>query len=134
MTKIILIVEDDMELLNLYAEILQVNMYNVQTAINGEDAVSKHRQIHPDLVVMDGNMPKLDGYEAFSQIIEMDKNAKVVIVTGYSEFEPKNKRALQQGLVSVISKPIGVDTLLDLAKRYSDVKNLEKQDLVSNSN
>lgn len=134
MTKTILVVEDDIELLDLYAEILQVNRYNVQTAINGEEAVSKYRQIHPDLVVMDGNMPKLDGYEAFSQIIEMDKNAKVVIVTGYSEFELKNKRALEQGLVSVISKPIGVDTLLDLAKKYSDVTNLEKQDLASNSN
>jgi len=134
MTRTVLVVEDDIELLNLYAEILQVNKYNVQTAINGEEAVSKYRQIHPDLVVMDGNMPKLDGYEAFSQIIEMDKNAKVVIVTGYSEFELKNKRALEQGLVSVISKPIGVDTLLDLAKKYSDVTNLEKQDPVSNSN
>ncbi len=134
MTKIILVVEDDMELLDLYAEILQVNRYNVQTAINGEEAVSKYRQIHPDLEVMDGDMPKLDGYEAFSQIIEMDKNAKVVIVTGYSEFELKNKRALEQGLVSVISKPIGIDMLLDLAKKYSDVKNLEKQDPVSNSN
>ena len=134
MTKIILIVEDDIELLDLYVEILQVNMYNVQTAVNGEEAVSKYRQIHPDLVVMDGDMPKLDGYEAFSQIIEIDKNAKVVIVTGYSEFESKNKRALEQGLVSVISKPIGVDILLDLAKKYSDVKNLEKQDSVSNLN
>jgi len=134
MTKTILVVEDDIELLELYAEILQVNMYNVQTAINGEEAVSKYRQIHPDLVVMDGDMPKLDGYEAFSQIIEMDKNAKVIIVTGYSEFELKNKRAIEQGLVSVISKPIGIDMLLDLAKKYSDVKNLEKQDPVSNSN
>ena len=134
MTRTVLVVEDDIELLNLYAEILQVNKYNVQTAINGEEAVSKYRQIHPDLVVMDGNMPKLDGYEAFSQIIEMDKNAKVVIVTGYSEFELKNKRVLEQGLISVISKPIGVYTLLDLAKKYSDVTNLEKQDPVSNSN
>jgi len=134
MTKTILVVEDDIELLELYAEILQVNMYNVQTAINGEEAVSKYRQIHPDLVVMDGDMPKLDGYHAFSQIIEMDKNAKVIIVTCYSEFELKNKRALELGLVSVISKPIGIDTLLDLAKKYSDVKNLEKQDPVSNSN
>lgn len=133
MPKTILVVEDDIELLDLYAEILQVNRYNVQTAINGEEAVSKYRQTHPDLVVMDGNMPKLDGYEAFSQIIEMDKNAKVVIVTGYSEFELKNKRALEQGLVSVISKPIGVDTLLDLVKKYSSVKNLKKQDRVSNS-
>ena len=133
MTKTILIVEDDRELLNLYTEILQMNRYNVQTATNGEEAVSKYRQVHPDLVVMDGDMPKLNGYEAFSQIIEIDKNAKVVIVTGYSEVELKNKKALEQGLISIISKPIGVNTLLDLAKKYSDVKNLKKQDLVSNS-
>lgn len=133
MTKTILIVEDDKELLNLYTEILQMNRYNVQTATNGEEAVAKYRQVHPDLVVMDGDMPKLNGYEAFSQIIEIDKNAKVVIVTGYSEVELKNKKALEQGLISVISKPIGVNTLLDLAKKYSDVKNLKKQDLVSNS-
>ena len=42
---------------------------------------------------MDGDIPKLDWYEAFSQIIKMDKNAKVVIVTGYLEFEQKNKRS-----------------------------------------
>jgi len=134
MAKTILIVEDDIELLNLYAEILQVNMYNVQTAINGEEAIAKYKQTHPDLVVMDGYMPKLDGYEAFSQIIKIDKNAKVVIVIGYSEFEVKNKKALEQGLISVISKPISIDTLLDLAKKYSNIKNLEKQDLVYNSN
>jgi DNA-binding NtrC family response regulator len=127
MVKTILVVEDDMELLDLYAEILQVNMYNVQTATDGEEAVSKYRKIRPDLVVMDGDLPKLDGYEAFSQIIKIDKNAKVVIVTGFSEFEPKNKRALEQGLVSVISKPIGVDKLLDLTKKYTNVKNLENK-------
>jgi DNA-binding NtrC family response regulator len=127
MVKTILVVEDDMELLDLYAEILQVNMYNVQTATDGEEAVSKYRKIRPDLVVMDGDLPKLDGYEAFSQIIKIDKNAKVIIVTGFSEFEPKNKRALEQGLVSVISKPIGVDKLLDLTKKYTNVKNLENK-------
>jgi DNA-binding NtrC family response regulator len=67
-------------------------------------------------------IPKLDGYETFSKIIEIDKNAKVIVVTGYSEFELKNKIALEQGLVSVIAKPIGVNMLLDLAKRYSDLK------------
>ena len=96
MTKTILVVEDDIELLELYAEILQINRYKVHTAVNGQEAVSKYKQIHPDLVVMDANIPKPDGYEIFSQIIEIDKNAKVVIVTGYSEFESKNKRALEQ--------------------------------------
>lgn len=117
---VILIVEDDEELLNLYVETLEINRFSVQTAIDGEEAISKYKQIRPDLVVMDGILPKMDGYDAFSQIIEFDKNAKVVIVTGYSEFYEKNKLALEQGLISVISKPIGVDELLNLAKRYCE--------------
>ncbi len=129
---VILIVEDDEELLNLYAEILEINRFNVQTAINGEEAISKYKQIHPDLVVMDGILPKMDGYDAFSQIIEFDKNAKVVIITGYSEFSAKNKLALEQGLISVIPKPIGVDELLKLAKKYC--KSLENNNLISDPN
>ncbi len=131
---IILIVEDDEELLNLYSEILEINRYDVKTAINGEEAVSKYKQIHPDLVVMDGILPKMDGYDAFSQIIKYDKNAKVVIVTGYSEFDSKNNRALEQGLMSIITKPIGIDELLDLAKKYCSEEILENKNLTSYSN
>ena len=115
MTKTILIVEDDKELLDLYVEILQVNRYNVQTAIDGEEAVSKYRQIHLDLVVMD--MPKLDGYEAFSQIIKIDKNAKVVTVIGYSEFEQKNKSSRAR-IGFCYFKTNWRDILLGLAKKY----------------
>lgn len=127
---VILIVEDDEELLNLYVETLEINRFSVQTAIDGKEAISKYKQIHPDLVVMDGILPKMDGYDAFSQIIEFDKNAKVVIVTGYSEFYEKNKLALKQGLISVISKPIGVDELLNLAKKYC--KSSENKNSTSN--
>ena len=70
-------IEDDIELLDLYGDVTN-DGYNVQTAINGE-AVSKYRQIYPNLIVMNGNIPKLDGYETFSKIIEIDKNAKVVV-------------------------------------------------------
>lgn len=131
---IILIVEDDEELLDLYSEILEINRYDVKTAINGEEAVSKYKQIHPDLVVMDGVLPKMDGYDAFSQIIKYDKNAKVVIVTGYSEFDSKNEKALEQGLISIITKPIGIDELLDLAKKYCSKEISENKNLTSNSN
>jgi len=127
---VILIVEDDEELLNLYVETLEINRFSVQTAIDGEEAIAKYKQIHPDLVVMDGILPKMDGYDAFSQIIEFDKNAKVVIVTGYSEFYEKNKLALKQGLISVISKPIGVEELLNLAKKYC--KSSENKNSTSN--
>ena len=70
-------------------------------------------------------MPVLNGYKAFKQIKEIDKNANVVIVTGFSELEPKNKEVIKLGLIKVISKPLGVDELLNLAKKYTEIK-LEK--------
>lgn len=125
MSRVILVVEDDADLVGIYREILELHEYNVQVAFNGQEGVKKFKQTNPSLVIMDGDMPVLDGYEAFKQIKEMDKNANVVIVTGFSEFEPKSQEAIKQGLIKVISKPLGVDELLELAKKYTEIS-LEK--------
>ncbi len=122
----ILVVEDDKDLIEIYKEILELQDYDVQTALNGEEGVEKFKQIKPFLVIMDGEMPVLNGYDAFKQIKEIDKNANVVIVTGFSEFESKNQEAIKQGLIKVISKPLGINELLDLAKKYAEIK-LEKR-------
>ena len=119
MNKTILIVDDDEVLIGIYKEILELQNYDVETALNGEEGVEKFKQTKPSLVVMDGDMPVLDGYDAFKQIIEIDKNANVVIITGISEFEPKSQDAIEHGLIKVISKPILVDELLNLAKKYN---------------
>ena len=122
MSNIILLVEDDSDLISIYKEILVLHGYELQTATNGEEAVEKFKQINPSLVIMDGDMPILDGYDAFKQIKEIDNNAKVVIVTGYSQLEPKNQEAIKEGLIKVISKPLGVDELISLAKQYAEAK------------
>ena len=119
---ITLVVEDDLDLIGIYKEILELHEFKVETAENGEEGVRKFKEVNPSLVIMDGDMPILDGYQAFKQIKEINNNANVVIVTGFSEFEPKNQEAIKQGLIKVISKPLGVDELLDLAKKYSEIK------------
>ena len=126
MGRTILLVEDDMDLIGIYKEILELHEFDVQTALNGEEGVEKFKQTEPSLVLMDGDMPVLDGYDAFKQIIEIDKNANVVIITGISEFEPKSQEAIKLGLIKVMSKPILVDELLNLAKKYTSIK-LEKR-------
>jgi len=122
MDRTVLVVEDDMDLIGIYKEILELHKFDVQTALNGEEGVEKFKQTKPSLVIMDGDMPVLNGYEAFKQIKEIDKNANVVIVTGFPEFEPKNQEAINTGLIKVIPKPLGVDELLDLAKKYTEIK------------
>ncbi len=122
MNRTVLVVDDDTDLIEVYREILELHEYDVQTAVNGEEGVEKFKQTNPSLVIMDGDMPVLDGYESFKQIKEIDKNANVIIVTGVSEFEPKSLEAIKLGLIRVISKPLGVDELLNLAKKYVEIK------------
>ena len=121
MGRVILVVEDDEDLVGIYKEILELHDFDVETALNGEEGVKKFTELKPSLVIMDGDMPILDGYQAFKQIKEVDKNANVIIITGFSEFEPKSQEAIKEGLIKVISKPLGVDELLILAKKYSEI-------------
>ena len=125
MKKTVLVVEDDNDLLMIYKEILELNKFEVHTAENGQEGVEKFKEVQPSLVIMDGDMPVLDGYEAFNQIKKLDNNANVVIVTGMAEYEKKNQEAIKRGLIKVITKPIGIDQLVDLAQKYSEIK-LEK--------
>jgi len=122
MGKTVLVVEDDVDLIGIYKEILELHEFDVDTAVNGEEGVKKFIEKKPSLVIMDGDMPILDGYQAFKQIKKIDTNANVVIVTGFSEFEPKSQEAIKEGLIKVISKPLGVDELLELATKYTEIK------------
>lgn len=125
MKKTILIVEDDKDLRGIYKEILELYDYDVHIAVNGLEEVEKFKQKKPSLVIMDAAMPILDGYKAFKQIKEIDNNANVIIVTGFSDNEPRSKEAIKLGLIKIISKPLGVDELLILVKKYAKTK-LEK--------
>ncbi|NQV39849.1 MAG: response regulator [Nitrosopumilus sp.] len=122
MEEVILIVEDDEDLVEIYKEILELHEFNVVIASNGEEGVKKFRENKPSLVIMDGDMPILDGYQAFKQIKKIDANANVIIITGFSEVSVKSKEAIKEGLIKVISKPLGIDELLALAKKYSVIK------------
>ncbi|MCH7561705.1 MAG: response regulator, partial [Thaumarchaeota archaeon] len=95
MKKTILIVEDDKDLRGIYKEILELYDYNVHIAVNGLEGVEKFKQKKPSLVIMDAAMPILDGYKAFKQIKEIDNNANVIIVTGFSDNEPRSKEAIK---------------------------------------
>lgn len=120
--RVVLVVEDDADLITIYKEILELKNFEVHTAENGKMGVEKFKEINPSLVIMDGDMPVLDGYDAFNQIKELDNNANVVIVTGMAEYEKKNQDAIKKGLIKVISKPLGVNQLVELAEKYSEVK------------
>jgi len=61
MDRTVLVVEDDIDLIGIYKEILELHEFDVQTALDGEEEIEKFKQTKSSLVIMDGDMPCLMG-------------------------------------------------------------------------
>ncbi|MBV9867320.1 MAG: response regulator [Abitibacteriaceae bacterium] len=85
--KTILIVEDNQNQRALYAEELSDEGYNVLTAADGREALATVKDNRPDLVILDINMPVMDGLDTLSQLLEYDKQIKVIINTAYASYQ-----------------------------------------------
>lgn len=83
MAKILLLIEDDQILLDMYQKQLSNHGYEVHTAVDGEDGLKKALQDHPDLILLDILMPKMDGMTMLKQlrVDTWGKNAKIIILT-----------------------------------------------------
>jgi CheY-like chemotaxis protein len=83
----ILLVEDDKNQRLLYEQELMHEGYEVVTASNGKEALEEVQEKLPDIVIMDINMPKMDGIEAMGRILGKNKEIPVIINTAYSNYK-----------------------------------------------
>ena len=83
----ILLVEDDHNQRALYEEELTDEGYVVITATDGRAALKTLKEQSPDLVVMDINMPVMDGLDALSQMMEHDSHIPVIINSAYASYK-----------------------------------------------
>ena len=123
MNKRILIIDDDVYLRELYEEIIKSAGYEVDTAMDGEEGITKIKQGGYDLIFLDMMMPKVDGLGVLtklSQIQPPPKNGPVILLTNLGH-EPVLQEALQKGAVaSLIKADITPDQLLSEVKKYLD--------------
>ncbi len=83
----ILLVEDDKNQRLLYEQALRFEGYEIVTAADGKDVLEKVQEQPLDLVVMDINMPKMDGVETMGWILSKHKNIPIIINTAYSSYK-----------------------------------------------
>jgi NarL family two-component system response regulator LiaR len=114
MKKIKILVADDHALLRVGLNTMlnaQPDMTVVGEAGNGRDAVSRAKELKPDVVIMDLMMPKLDGAEATRQIVESLPETKVVILTSYGT-SVDIVRAISYGAVGAQMKGSPIDAII----------------------
>ena len=113
---IILIAEDNESNYMLFKSILQKD-YELVHAWDGEEAVELHQKFHPHVVIMDINMPKMDGYEATREIRKVSKTVPIIAMTA-DAFEEEKKKTLEAGMNYHLSKPINPKTLYNILSNH----------------
>jgi CheY-like chemotaxis protein len=115
----ILIVDDNPINLKLLRITLKVAGYDVQTAVDAEQAMSVLAAFRPRLVLMDLQLPGMDGLE-LTRRLKADpatRDAIIVAVTAYA-MKGDKERAFDAGCDGYVTKPIDTDTLPGLVARY----------------
>jgi len=121
----VLLAEDNVVNQRVASAILQKNGHKVVTAVNGRDALMALSNQDFDLVLMDIQMPEIDGFEATRKIRESEassnKHVPIIAMTAHA-MKGDEERCLAAGMDAYISKPVRPRDLLALADRVASTK------------
>ena len=121
--KIILCIEDNPENRLLVRRVLEVEGYQVIEADSGNTGLQKAETMAPDLVLMDINLPEIDGYELTRRLKQMPHLAGVPVVAMTANvMKGDREKTLAAGCDGYIQKPIDVDQLPLQVARFLQAK------------
>jgi two-component system cell cycle response regulator DivK len=119
MSKLILVVEDQEDNRRILRDLLTNSGYEVIEAINGVEGVSSAETYHPALILMDIQLPGIDGYEATRQIKANPDLQKIpiIVVTSYA-LSGDDLKAFEAGCDAYVAKPFSPRELLAKIREY----------------
>ncbi len=119
----IFIVDDDATNLNLLEKMLIASEYKVQSYLSGELALTACENNPPDMILLDINLPDMNGYEVCGSIKSNDKlkDIPVIFISGFSNAEEKVE-AFRCGGVDYLTKPFFFDELRSRIKTHLEIK------------
>ena len=119
MTQVILVVEDNERNLKLLRDVLQYAGYGVRAARTAEDGITSAVSEPPDLVLMDLQLPGIDGMEALRRLRESPRTADIPVVAVTAQaMKQDRERALTAGFNGYVEKPITVRAFPDQVRRF----------------
>jgi signal transduction histidine kinase len=124
----ILIVDDTPDNLRLLSTMLSEQGYKVRSAISGQMALMGIKASPPDLILLDINMPQMNGYEVCSSLkaTEATRQIPVIFISALGEVLDKVK-AFSVGGVDYITKPFQIEEVLARIETHLTIRNLQKQ-------
>ena len=119
MTHVILVVEDNERNLKLVRDVLEYVGYDVRVARTAEDGITSAVSEPPDLVLMDLQLPGIDGMEALRRLRESPRTADIPVVAVTAQaMKQDRERVLEAGFNGYIEKPISVRAFPDQVRSF----------------
>jgi two-component system cell cycle response regulator DivK len=119
MAKTVLIVEDNELNMKLFHDLLEANGYATIQTRNGIEAIALARQHHPDLILMDIQLPEVSGLEVTKWLKDDDalRAIPVIAITAFA-MKGDEERIREGGCEAYLSKPISVSKFLETVRHY----------------
>jgi CheY-like chemotaxis protein/two-component sensor histidine kinase len=119
----ILLVEDTQEVVMMIKDYLEIAGYKVATAQDGLDGLTQAKFTHPDLILMDVQMPRMDGLEA-TKTLRLDPEFKYTPIIALTALAMPNdrERCIAAGMDEYISKPVNLRGLVKLIQNYLSLR------------
>ena len=111
----VLMVDDEKAFLEAMAERMAVRGVTVSTASSAEEAIELAQLNTYDAIILDFQMPGMDGLEAVRSIKAQQPDAHIILLSGYATVEKKGE-AMQAGASELLEKPPDLDVLLQIIK------------------
>ncbi len=120
----ILIVDDEISIAESFNMVLLNDNFEIDTSLDGLDALKKIRQKDYDLIFLDIKMPKMDGIEVLEKLMEFNRDLIVIMISGHATIETAVE-STKKGAYDFLEKPFGLDELdikIKNALKYKKVK------------
>ena len=115
----ILIVDDEPNNVDFLEQALEDSGYQLITATNGQEALNKIQNEQPDLILLDLNMPVMDGFTVLAKVKEEPNLRDIPVIIISSEHESKSVvKGIKQGAEDYLTKPVNAGLLVKKVKEY----------------
>ena len=112
-----ILVAEDTDSNFLLLSIILRKEYEVIRAVNGEEAISKFKEVNPDMILMDIKMPIMDGLTASMEIRKIDTNIPIIALTA-NAYDSDKEKAYEAGCNNYMAKPIMTNKLREMISSY----------------
>ena len=115
----VIVIDDDPESAEVLSDLLKLRSIDVLAmGYNGKDAVELYKKHYPDVVIMDLSMPDFDGLYGLENILKLNSDAKVIMLTGNSKFD-SDEKLNESGVSAIVEKPFDTNNLITIIDKIS---------------